>query len=43
MQLATLHSLRYYQNLMEGFRSALAVGWFTAFRTETLARLAEGA
>ena len=42
MRLATLHSLQYYQDLMEGIRSALAEGRFAAFKTETLARLAEG-
>jgi queuine tRNA-ribosyltransferase len=43
MRLATLHSLHYYQHLMEGIRSALAEGSFPAFKRETLARLAEGA
>lgn len=43
MRLATLHSLQYYQDLMEGIRSALAEGRFAAFKMETLARLAEGA
>lgn len=43
MRLATLHSLWFYQDLMEGIRCALAEGRFAAFKTETLARLAEGA
>ncbi len=43
MRLATLHSLQFYQDLMEGIRSALSEGRFAAFKTETLARLAEGA
>jgi queuine tRNA-ribosyltransferase len=42
MRLATLHSLQYYQDLMEGVRSALAEDRFAAFKRETLARLAEG-
>jgi queuine tRNA-ribosyltransferase len=40
MRLATLHSLWFYQDLMEGIRCALAEGRFAAFKTETLARLA---
>ncbi len=40
MRLATLHSLQYYQDLMEGIRSALAEGRFAAFKREPLERLA---
>jgi hypothetical protein len=43
LRLATPDALRYYRDLMEGTRSALAEGRFAAFRTEALARLAEGA
>jgi queuine/archaeosine tRNA-ribosyltransferase len=42
MRLATLRSLQYYQDLMEGIRSTLAEGRFAARKMETLARLAEG-
>ena len=42
LRLASLHSLRYYQKLMEEIRSAVAAGRFASFKRETLARLAEG-
>ena len=42
MRLATLHSLHYYQALMEGIRSALAEGRYAAFKREQLERLASG-
>ncbi len=42
LRLATLHSLRYYQKLMEGIRSAVEAGTFAAFKRATLDRLAQG-
>jgi queuine tRNA-ribosyltransferase len=42
MRLATLHSLHYYQGLMEGIRSALAEGTYAAFKHEQLGRLGGG-
>jgi queuine/archaeosine tRNA-ribosyltransferase len=42
VRLAALNSFRYYPDLMEGIRSALAEGSFAAFKRETLALVAEG-
>lgn len=42
LRLATLHSLSYYQTLMEGIRSAIEEGRFTRFKRETMERLAAG-
>lgn len=42
LRLATLHSLRYYQTLMEGIRSAIEERRFARFKRETLERLAVG-
>ncbi len=42
LRLATLHSVRYYQKLMEGIRSAVEAGRYAAFKRATLERLAEG-
>lgn len=38
-RLATMHSLYYYQRLMEGIRAALREGRFSSFRRETLEHL----
>jgi hypothetical protein len=43
MRLATRYSVQYYQNLVEGIRSALAGGWFATLKWRVFARLAEGA
>jgi queuine tRNA-ribosyltransferase len=40
LRLATIHSLRYYQTLMEGIRRALDQGGFEAFKAATLEKLA---
>jgi hypothetical protein len=32
MRLARLYSVRYYQDLVEGIRSALAGGWFATLK-----------
>ncbi len=42
LRLATHHSLRYYQTLMEGIRSAIEERRFARFKRETLERLAVG-
>jgi queuine tRNA-ribosyltransferase len=42
LRLATLHSLHYYQKLMEGIRSAIEAGTFAEFKRATLERLREG-
>jgi queuine tRNA-ribosyltransferase len=42
LRLATLHSLHYYQSLMDGIRSAIAQGRFAAFKRATLETLAHG-
>ena len=42
MRLATLHSLHYYQGLMEGIRAAIAEGRYAAYKREQLDRLAQG-
>ena len=42
LKLASLHSLSYYQRLMQGIRAAIGEGRWARFREETRARLAEG-
>ena len=42
LRLASLHSLSYYQRLMQGIRDALEAGNWEAFKRQTLAELAAG-
>ncbi|MEZ4648603.1 MAG: tRNA guanosine(34) transglycosylase Tgt [Candidatus Eisenbacteria bacterium] len=42
LKLASLHSLSYYQRLMQDIRAAIAEGRWSQFRDETLARLGTG-
>lgn len=42
LRLASLHSVRYYQALMDGIRGALEAGRFGAFKRQTLERLRSG-